>query len=203
MLLSRISSFDLHLVASHPDRAGGLKFMGAVVAGYRLPAFAFSVIVAGSAAARFRQGVQIFDIGFLAAGGGGSMAAMDALMQWGGSPANYAEHSGDPPREKVYALAKAILSKPNLSGLWIVGAIANFTRIDQTMQGIIDALIEFKPKFPIVVRRSGPYEKEGLQMLKDAAALYNLDVEVHGSETAMTATAKTMAEKSKLFKEEK
>ncbi len=141
------------------------------------------------------------DVGFLAAGGGGSMAAMDALMQHGGRPANYAEHSGDPPREKVCALTKAILSKPNLVGLWIVGAIANFTRIDHTMQGMIDAFVEVKPKFPIVVRRSGPYEKEGLQMLKEAAVQHGLDVEVHGSETAMTATAKTIAEKSKLFKE--
>ncbi len=137
------------------------------------------------------------EIGFLAAGGGGSMAAMDALIIAGGNPANYAEFSGDPPKEKVYALAKAILSQPNLRGLWIVGAIANFTRMDQTMQGVVEALREVKPKYPIVVRRSGPYEKEGLQMLRDVGKELNLDIEVHGSEVSMTATAKTIAEKIK------
>ncbi len=137
------------------------------------------------------------EIGFLAAGGGGSMAAMDALIIAGGNPANYAEFSGDPPREKVYALAKAILGQPNLRGLWIVGAIANFTRMDQTMQGVVEALREVKPKYPIVVRRSGPYEKEGLQMLRDVGQELNLDIEVHGSEVSMTATAKTIAEKIK------
>ncbi len=141
------------------------------------------------------------EIGFLAAGGGGSMAAMDALIIAGGNPANYAEFSGDPPKEKVYALAKAILSQKNLRGLWIVGAIANFTRMDQTMQGVVEALREAKPKYPIVVRRSGPYEKEGLQMLTDVGAELGLDIEVHGSEVSMTATAKTIAEKARAFKE--
>jgi len=137
------------------------------------------------------------DIGFLAAGGGGSMAAMDALIIAGGKPANYAEFSGDPPREKVYALAKAIMSKPGLRGLWIVGAIANFTRVDHTMQGVVDALRELKPDYPIVVRRSGPYEKEGLQLLRDVGKEMGLDIEIHGSETQMTATAKTIVEKIK------
>ncbi len=137
------------------------------------------------------------EIGFLAAGGGGSMAAMDALIIAGGNPANYAEFSGDPPKEKVYALAKAILSQKNLRGLWIVGAIANFTRMDHTMQGVVEALREVKPKYPIVVRRSGPYEKEGLQMLRDVGKEIGLDIEVHGSEVPMTATAKTIVEKIK------
>ena len=137
------------------------------------------------------------DIGFLAAGGGGSMAAMDALILAGGKPANYAEFSGDPPKEKVYALAKAILGQSGLKGLWIVGAIANFTRVDQTMQGVVEALREMKPKYPIVVRRSGPYEKEGLQLLKDVGKELGLDLEVHGSEVSMTSTAKTIMERVK------
>ena len=141
------------------------------------------------------------DIGFLAAGGGGSLACMDVLLRNGGVPANYSEHSGDPTREKVYRLTKTILSKPGLNGLWIVGSIANFTRIDVTMQGIVDALIETNPKFPIVVRRSGPYEKEGLQILRDVAVKNSLNVEIHGSEVPITTTAKTIVQKSKQYKE--
>ncbi len=137
------------------------------------------------------------DIGFLAGGGGGSMAAMDALILAGGNPANYAEFSGDPPKEKVYALAKAILGQPGLKGLWIVGSIANFTRVDHTMQGVVEALREIKPKYPIVVRRSGPYEKEGLQLLRDVGKELGLNIEVHGSEIPMTSTAKTIMERVK------
>ncbi|TAL56729.1 MAG: hypothetical protein EPN86_02485, partial [Nanoarchaeota archaeon] len=72
------------------------------------------------------------DIGFLAAGGGGSITCMDALTGIGGKPANFTEFSGNPSDEKVYELTKIILSKPGLHGLWIVGAIANFTLMDTT-----------------------------------------------------------------------
>ncbi len=135
------------------------------------------------------------DIGFLAAGGGGSITCMDALLAAGGKPANYTEYSGNPPTEKVYELTKVILSKP-LKGLWIVGAIANFTKVDATMQGVVQALEEIKPDFPIVVRRSGPNEKEGIQLLEEAAEQHNLNLQVFGKETPMTQTAKIITEKA-------
>ena len=67
------------------------------------------------------------------------------------------------------------------------------------MTGIVKAFEEVKPKFPIVVRRSGPYEKEGFKILKDAAKKNGWDVEVFGSETPLTATAKIIAEKVKKY----
>ena len=139
------------------------------------------------------------DIGFLAAGGGGSITCMDALIGYGGKPSNYTEYSGNPPKEKVYELTKQILSKP-LNGLWIVGAIANFTRVDTTMEGVIEALLETKPDFPIVVRRSGPFEKEGLELLRNAAIEHGLDMEIHGKEMPMTQSAKIIVEKSMQYK---
>ncbi|PIT86474.1 MAG: hypothetical protein COU33_02975, partial [Candidatus Magasanikbacteria bacterium CG10_big_fil_rev_8_21_14_0_10_43_6] len=57
------------------------------------------------------------DIAILFSGGGASIANMDALLQAGLSAANYTEYSGNPPREKVHALAKIVLSKPGLRGL--------------------------------------------------------------------------------------
>lgn len=137
------------------------------------------------------------NIGMLAAGGGASLTCMDALIQAGGKPANFSEFSGNPTAEKVYVLAKTVMTKPGVKGLWIVGAVANFSPVDVMMEGIIRALNEVKPKFPIVVRRAGPKEKEGLQMLKDAAKLNGWDIEVHGSETALTATAKVIVQKVK------
>ena len=142
------------------------------------------------------------DIGFLAAGGGGSITCMDALLNAGGLPANYTEYSGNPSEEKVYHLTKQILSK-KLNGLWIVGAIANFTRMDTTMQGVIKALAEEKPKFPIVVRRSGPFEKEGIEILKQAAKQHNLDMTISGKEMPMTKSAAILVEKVREYRKRK
>lgn len=139
------------------------------------------------------------EIGFLAAGGGGSLACMDALIKCGCRPANYTEYSGNPSSDKVCELARQIISKPGLRGLWIVGAIANFTRVDTTMEGIARALAEIRPRFPIVVRRSGPYEKEGLGILEKTARENGLDVRVFGKELPMTESAKIIAEAAKSF----
>ncbi len=139
------------------------------------------------------------NVAFLAAGGGGSLTCMDALIDAGGSPANYTEFSGDPSDEKMYVLTKQAITRPGIKGCWIVGAIANFSRMDTMMSGIVRAFEEVMPKFPIVVRRSGPYEKEGFAILKDAAKKHGWDVEVHGSETPLTATAKIMVEKVRKY----
>jgi len=143
------------------------------------------------------------DIAFMAAGGGGSITCMDALVAAGGYPSNYTEYSGNPSKEKVYALTKAILSKPGLNGMWIVGAVANFTRVDTTMEGVIEALAEIKPDFPIVVRRSGPFEKEGLQLLRNAAERFGLDMEIYGREIPMTSTAQILMDKVRIYKNKK
>jgi len=134
------------------------------------------------------------DIAILFSGGGASIANMDALLKTGLKPANYTEYSGNPPREKVYALAKIVLSKPNLRGLWIAGGVANFTNIAETFQGIADVLDEIKPNYPIVVRRAGPFEKEGLTLMQECAIRNNLNMKIFGKETSMSETAEVLAE---------
>jgi citryl-CoA synthetase large subunit len=134
------------------------------------------------------------DIAVLFSGGGASIANMDALIKAGLQPANYTEYSGNPPREKVYQLAKIVLSKPGLKGLWIAGGVANFTNIAETFNGITDALDEIKPKFPIVVRRAGPQEDEGMRLMQECADRNNLNIKLFGKETSMSATAQILAE---------
>lgn len=133
------------------------------------------------------------DIALLFSGGGASIANMDALMKAGLKPANYTEYSGNPPREKVFELTKIVLSKPGLRGLWIAGGVANFTNIKETFNGIVDAFDELKPKYPIVVRRAGPYEKEGMELMRDCAARNNLNIRFFGKETSMSETAGVLA----------
>jgi len=133
------------------------------------------------------------DIAILFSGGGASIANMDALLQAGLSAANYTEYSGNPPREKVHALAKIVLSKPGLRGLWIAGGVANFTNVKETFQGIVDALDEVKPSYPIVVRRAGPYEEEGMALMQACAERNNLNMTLLGKETSMSDSVAALA----------
>ncbi len=133
------------------------------------------------------------DIAVLFSGGGASIANMDALKQNGLEPANYTEYSGNPPREKVYELSKIVLSKPNLRGLWIAGGVANFTNVKETFQGIVDALDELRPSYPIVVRRAGPFEKEGMELMRACGERNGLQMKMFGKEVSMSETAKVLA----------
>lgn len=132
------------------------------------------------------------DIGVLFSGGGASITNMDALIKEGGKPANYTEYSGNPSREKVAALARVVMSKPGLKGLWICGGVANFTQIDETLGGIVDALYEIRPRYPIVVRRAGPGEKEGRRIMEEAAENLGITLKFFGAETPMGDTAKIL-----------
>lgn len=136
------------------------------------------------------------DIAVLAAGGGGSVVNMDALIALGGKPANYTEHSGNPPREKLKALTKIILSKPGLKGLWFIGVTASFTDIYETLMGFVEGLreVEPKPNFPIVIRRGGPRDKEAFEELKEIGEKEGFDFHIYGRETPMTSTAKIMVD---------
>ncbi len=136
------------------------------------------------------------DIAVLAAGGGGSVVNMDALIACGGKPANYTEHSGNPPREKLKKLTKIILSKPGLKGLWVVGGTANFTDIYETLSGVVEGLREVSPKpnYPIVIRRGGPRDEEAFAMLKEVAKNEGYDLHLYGRETPMTSTAKIIVD---------
>ena len=136
------------------------------------------------------------DVAVIAAGGGGSIVNMDALLAYGGKPANYTEHSGNPPREKLSKLTKIILSKPGLKGCWFVGGTANFTDIYETLMGFVDGLRELdpKPKYPIVIRRGGPRDKEAFDALKEIGKKEGFDFHIYGRETPMTSTAKVMVD---------
>lgn len=136
------------------------------------------------------------DIAVIAAGGGGSVVNMDSLIAFGGKPANYTEHSGNPPREKLKKLTKLVLSKKGLKGCWIVGGTANFTDIYETLSGVVEGLRELNPKpnYPIVIRRGGPRDQEAFEMLKEVGKKEGFDFHIYGRETPMSATAKIMVD---------
>ena len=132
------------------------------------------------------------DIAMMLAGGGASLTNMDALIEYGGNPANYTEYGGNPPTEKVYKLTKVILSKPGLKGCWHVGGTANNTDIYRTMKGFCQALEEIEPDYPIVVRRDGPNADKAFELLRETREKLDLDMKLYRNDTSMTQTANVL-----------
>lgn len=129
------------------------------------------------------------DIGFMCGGGGASLLLFDALLQAGGWPANYSEFGGNPTEEKVYGLAKIILSKPGVRGLFVAQNITNNTQVDVVARGVLRALEEMKidPRvFPVVVREAGVNEQVARELFQGKS------VEYYGDEITLTQAAQRM-----------
>lgn len=143
------------------------------------------------------------DIAILASGGGASLLVMDSVIAAGGSPANYTEYSGNPPKEKVEKLTKLTLDKRGLSGCLVAGAFANFTDIYETLSGFADGLLKVKPKadYPIVIRRGGPRQEEAYEMLKKLAKKEGFDIHLYGPETPISVAVREMVKLSNEYKD--
>ena len=130
------------------------------------------------------------DVALLLSGGGASLLVFEQLLTANLKPGNYSEYSGNPRREKVEALTRVILSKPQQRGLLIAGGVANFTQIDESMAGVAAALVDFKPSYPIVIRRGGPGEEQAKEIMTKLAASHKLDLTWFGSETPLSEAVK-------------
>ncbi|MFT5171187.1 MAG: ATP-citrate lyase beta-subunit, partial [Candidatus Marinamargulisbacteria bacterium] len=137
----------------------------------------------------------------LVAGGGASVVYADTIADsWGASElANYGEYSGNPSTEETYLYTKTILDlmtrekqADNQSKVLIIGgAIANFTDVSKTFDGIIKAFEEYAPKMRkiginIFVRRGGPNYEIGLKKIHQTAMALDLPIDVHGPKTHLT-----------------
>lgn len=143
------------------------------------------------------------DIAILASGGGASLLVMDALAAAGGKSANYTEYSGNPPSEKVEKLTKITLAREGLTGCLVAGAVANFTDIYETLSGFIRGLGQVKPKprYPIVIRRGGPRQKEVYEMLVKFAKKEGYDIHLFGPETPISVACREMVELADQYKQ--
>ncbi len=137
----------------------------------------------------------------LVAGGGASVVFADTIADtWGPEElANYGEYSGNPNKEETYYYTKTVLdlmtrekdAKGRKKVLLIGGAIANFTDVAKTFDGIIQALDEYADKLREVgtllyVRRGGPNYEIGLKNIKTAGKRLKLNIDVYGPETHIT-----------------
>ncbi|NHJ00981.1 MAG: ATPase [Candidatus Heimdallarchaeota archaeon] len=137
----------------------------------------------------------------MVAGGGASVIYTDTIVDlgYGNQLANYGEYSGDPSREHTEMYAKTIIDliteKPDPQGkpkiLIIGGGIANFTDVKATFTGIVSAIRKSaeqlkKANVKIYVRRGGPNEKEGLELMKQVGKEVGVPIKVFDRYTHMT-----------------
>jgi succinyl-CoA synthetase beta subunit/citryl-CoA synthetase large subunit len=134
------------------------------------------------------------DIGFLCGGGGGSLLAYDALLRFGGQPANYTEFGGNPTETKVAGLVKGVLSKPGVKSFFMDANITNNTQTDVVAKGIIKAFEDkgIDPrKFPVVIRLAGVNDVKAREIFKAA------EIEYYGDDSTMEDVAKIIVERMK------
>jgi len=137
----------------------------------------------------------------MVAGGGASVIYTDTVVDLGlgGELGNYGEYSGNPSREHTEIYAQTIIDlitgKPDPKGkpkyLIIGGGIANFTDVKATFTGIVSAIRNSVDKLKranvkIFVRRGGPNEKQGLELMKQVGEETGIPIEVYDRYTHMT-----------------
>ena len=134
----------------------------------------------------------------LLSGGGASVVVADEIynQNHGLDLANYGEYSGNPNTEETYTYTKAVLdlllaSKATRKVLFIGGAVANFTDIAKTFQGVVQAISESADKLKeqnvkVFVRRGGPNQEKGLKIIRDTLAKYDLLGAVHDPSTSIS-----------------
>ncbi|MCF8077919.1 MAG: acetate--CoA ligase family protein [Desulfobacterales bacterium] len=134
------------------------------------------------------------DIGFLCGGGGGSLLAFDALLRYGGQPANYTEFGGNPTETKMAGLVKGVLSKPGVKSFFMDANITNNTQTDVVARGIVTAFKEKNidpTRFPTVVRLAGVNDKQAEKIFTENR------IEYYGDDVTMEDAARIIVERMK------
>ncbi|MFX1418749.1 MAG: ATP citrate lyase citrate-binding domain-containing protein [Promethearchaeota archaeon] len=146
----------------------------------------------------------------MVAGGGASVIYTDTITDLGFSEelGNYGEYSGNPSQEhtQIYAqtLIDLITEKPDPKGkekyLIIGGGIANFTDVKATFAGIVKAIKNSvdklkKANVKILVRRGGPNEKQGLELMRQVGEETGIPIEIYDRYSSMTRPVARMIEK--------
>ena len=146
----------------------------------------------------------------MVAGGGASVIYTDTIADLGFAEelGNYGEYSGNPSQEhtQIYAqtLINIITEKPDPKGrekyLIIGGGIANFTDVKATFGGIVSAIKNSvdklkKAKVKILVRRGGPNEKQGLELMRKVGEETGVPIEIYDRYSSMTRPVARMIEK--------
>ncbi|MGA2478008.1 MAG: ADP-forming succinate--CoA ligase subunit beta [Spirochaetia bacterium] len=106
-------------------------------------------------------------IGCIVNGAGLSMATMDLIKYFGGSPANFLDVGGSSNPEKVLNALRIILKNPRVTAV-LINIFGGITRCDDIARGILMARERLAIPVPLVIRLIGTNEKEGSALLSEA-----------------------------------
>jgi succinyl-CoA synthetase beta subunit len=113
-------------------------------------------------------------VGVLANGAGLTMATLDAVNHYGGSPANFLEIGGDAYTKATPALA-LVLKNPNVRSL-LVNFCGAFARTDVMTEGVVTAIEALKPDIPVFFSIHGTGEDEAIALVRDRLGLQPFDL---------------------------
>lgn len=105
------------------------------------------------------------DVGVLANGAGLTMTTMDAIVHFGGRPANFLEIGGDAYTKGRDALG-LVLANPRVKSL-LVNFCGAFARTDVMTAGIVEAWLELRPALPVAFSVRGTGEEEAVRLLRE------------------------------------
>jgi succinyl-CoA synthetase beta subunit len=106
-------------------------------------------------------------IGCIVNGAGLSMATMDLIKYFGGSPANFLDVGGSSNPEKVLNALRIILKNRRVTAV-LINIFGGITRCDDIARGILMARERLSIPVPLVIRLIGTNEKEGRALLSAA-----------------------------------
>jgi succinyl-CoA synthetase beta subunit len=106
-------------------------------------------------------------IGCIVNGAGLSMATMDLIKYFGGTPANFLDVGGSSNPEKVLNALTIILKNPKVAAV-LINIFGGITRCDDIAKGILMAREKISLRVPLVIRLIGTNEKEGRALLAAA-----------------------------------
>jgi succinyl-CoA synthetase beta subunit len=106
-------------------------------------------------------------LGCIVNGAGLSMATMDLIKHFGGSPANFLDVGGSSNPEKVLNALRIILRNGRAKAV-LINIFGGITRCDDIARGILMARQQLSLGVPLVIRLIGTNEKEGRKILADA-----------------------------------
>ena len=126
------------------------------------------------------------NVGILGNGAGLVMSTLDVVAQAGGRPANFLDAGGGSKSDAIVDAVEVILSDEKVSAV-LFNIFGGITRCDEVARGLVEAFSRVDVKVPFVVRLDGTNDKEGRQILTDAAL-----PGVHVESTMLGAAAKVV-----------
>jgi succinyl-CoA synthetase beta subunit len=133
-------------------------------------------------------------IGFQGAGGGGSMAGLDAAAAAGLVAADFTDTSGNPPASKVYRAARIILSLPGIRGYFLTGPGVASQEQFHFARALVKAFREHPLRVPAVLRLGGNGEELALAIIRRYAEETDVAVEAYGAEAGAEFCAARLRE---------